>query len=215
MSEPSRRNRILTLGLLSLVALVLFVIAVDRGARRSNDFDNFHDAAASVWHDGELFLEKGTFRYLASFQVLFSPLGALPIAWAAAVFALLNLACLAVLPRMFERASGIPPGRQWPAWLLVAPFVVNNMTLGQSGPLLLVLATFGIDQAARSHAVRGGAALAVAAWLKVFPAALLAVPACLGRLGGALAGTVAATAAIALWVALAIGPQAGIDDMQR
>jgi len=200
---------------IALLAITLFVIAVDRGARRSNDFDNFHDGAASVWHEGELFLEKGLLRYPASFQVMISPLGALPLGVAAAIWALLNLASSGVCAWGLGRLAGVPPREQIPAWLLVSPFLVNNITLGQSGPLLLALVTLGVLAAAGGRAAPGGAAIAAAGLLKVFPMGFLAVLVAGRRAGGAAAGAAAAIALVALWAVLAVGPRVAVDDLAR
>lgn len=200
---------------IGLVAIALGIIAIDRGSRGSNDFDNFHAAGAAVWNEGTLYLEKGTLRYPPSFQVMMSPLGALPIAWAAAVWVLLNYAAFAVLPWAFSRLSGLPPSRLGWAFFAVAPFIVNNVTLGQSGPLLLAAATLGILAAAQGRATGGAALIALAGFYKVFPAALLAVPFALRRIPGVLAGTALAAIGVSSWVALAIGPREGLDDLAR
>lgn len=200
---------------LAAVAVVLAGIAIDRGARHSNDFDNFHLAAASVWRDGALYLEKGTLRYPPSFQVMMSPLGAFPIAVAAGLWVLVNYLALAVLPFAFARLSGVAPREQALAWFAVAPFVVGNITLGQSGPVLLAGSTLGILAAARGQALGGGALIALGGFYKVFPGALLAVPIALRRAPGALGGAALAGVAVAAWVALAIGPRDGLDDLLR
>jgi len=200
---------------LGFAALVLFLIAVDRGSRQSNDFDNFYDAAFSVWHHGELFLEKGTLRYPATFQVLMSPLGSLPLDGAAAVWALLNLGAYAALAWMFARVLGLSARQQIPAWFCVAPFLVSNITLGQNGPLLLALSTAGVLAAGRGRAAGGGAAIVVAGLLKVFPGALIVVPVALHRARAALAGGVAAGLVVMAWTAAAIGPDAFVEDLVR
>jgi hypothetical protein len=200
---------------LVLVALVLFGIAVDRASRQSNDFDNFYDAAFRVWHDGELFVDKSTSRYPATFQVLMSPLGALPLDGAAAVWALLNLGCYGLLAWLFARWLRVPWADQRVAWFGVAPFLVSNITLGQNGPVLLALSTAGVLAAARGRAVGGGAALTLAGLLKVFPGALMAVPLALGRARGALAGAVLAGGVVALWTVSVLGLGPTVEDTLR
>jgi hypothetical protein len=65
------------------------------------------------------------------------------------------------------------------------------------------------------RAARGGASLALAAWIKVFPASLLYVPAVLGRLRGSLVGVAAATAVCLGLVLVIVGPREGIEDARR
>ncbi len=214
MKIPSGRPR-LAAAALAVVAIALGAIAVDRAARHSNDFDNFHFAAVSVWEDGELFLEKGTLRYPPSFQVMMSPFGAFPISVAAALWVLLTYLAFAALPYGFWQLGGPPPARQAWAWFAITPFIVNNITLSQSGPVLLAGATFGILAAARGQAVRGGALIALGGFYKVFPGALLAVPFALRQAPGVLLGAALAGVGIAAWVALAIGAQAGAEDFLR
>jgi len=211
---PRTRRRLAWL-LLALAFAGVSTIAVERSTTRSNDFDNFYDAAASVWHDGRVLRTKGTARYLPSFQVLISPLGALPIEPAAILWTALNLAGYALLAWLFARHFAVPLRSQGPAWFCVAPFVVNNLTLGQSGPVLLALATAGVAAAARGRERTGGALLGLAGLLKVFPAALLAVPAGLGRTRRPLVGAALAGLVVAAWVAVALGPGPAIDDGLR
>jgi len=195
--------------------VAVVAIGVDRSVGRSNDFDNFYDAAASVWENGELLREKGTSRYLPSFQVMMSPFGALPIEASAPIWILLNLASYAALVFLFARVFGVSPRAQIPAWFCVAPFVVSNLTLGQSGPLLLALSTAGIAAAVHHRDRLAGVALAAAGLLKVLPAALVAIPFFFGRIRGTVVGAGLAAAAIGVWMTLALGPTAAIDDSLR
>jgi hypothetical protein len=202
--KPGSR-RILARSFLALTAVVVFGIGLERTADRGNDFDSFWDAGASVWHERELLHEKGTERYLPSFQVLMAPLGALPLPAAGAVWLVITAASYVGLVWTFARVFGVSPHDQLPAWLCVAPFVISNVTLGQNGALLLALSTAGVGAAALGRDARAGAALALAALFKVLPAALFAVPLGLARIGRTLAGATAAGAAVAVAMAVAIG----------
>jgi len=197
------------------VSAVVFAIGFERSVTRGNDFDNFYDSAVSVWHDGALLHEKGTERYLPGFQVLIAPLGALPIAAAVGVWLVVSAASYGALAWMFARVFGVPPGGQVAAWLCVAPFLVNNVTLGQNGPLLLALATAGVAASAAGRDARAGVALAVAGILKVLPTALLVVPLGLGRIGPTLAGAAAAGVLVASLTALSIGPEPAVEASRR
>lgn len=201
--------------LLVLLALGLGWLAVDRAVREDNDFDGFHRAAASVLHDGVLSGEKSVERYLPAFSVLLAPLGALPLGVAAGLWYLLSLAALLGLPRQLEALTGATPREQRPAFLVMLPLIVDNLALGQSGPLLLWLAVAGAARCRRGLAATGGALLGLAATLKVLPAILLALPVVLGRGRRALAGAGLALLAVAGLCLLALGPAgsaAGLAD---
>jgi alpha-1,2-mannosyltransferase len=161
---------------LLVLALGLGYVAVERAGRESNDFDGFHRAATLVVEHGELSDHKSVERYPPSFPVLLAPLGWLPIHGAAALWFLANLAALLALPRELERLSGVPPAGQRAAFLVALPFLVDDLALGQSGPLLLWLSTAGVVRCVSGRAHLGGGLVAVAAALKVLPAGLLVVP---------------------------------------
>ena len=57
---------------LALLAVLLLWgwLSVDRAMRGSNDFDGFHEAAATVWEHGQLLHDKAVSRYPPTFQVL-------------------------------------------------------------------------------------------------------------------------------------------------
>lgn len=188
---------------IALLLLACGVVAVERAGRGSNDFDGFHAGARQVWEQGSLSEAKAVSRYPPLFQVLLAPLGALPVSVAAALWFLLCLAALLALPRALEQATGVTVARQGPAWLILAPFVVDDLMLGQSGLLLLWLATRAVALARRGGEGRAGALLGLCAGLKVLPALLLAVPLLLGRWRRTLLGLgLFALAGLALSVAV-------------
>ncbi|HKJ25909.1 MAG TPA: glycosyltransferase 87 family protein, partial [Myxococcota bacterium] len=213
MTAGTRRT--IARAFLALLTVVVFAIGYERSVTRTNDFDSFYDAAASVWNEGALLQGKSTERYLPSFQVLLAPLGALPIEAAAAVWLALALASYGTLVWLFAGVFGVSPRAQVPAWLCVAPFVVSNVTLGQNGPLLLALSTAGVAASVRGRDERAGAALAVAGLFKVLPTALLVIPLGLGRIGRTVAGAALAGALVAGAMILAIGPDAAFHDSLR
>jgi hypothetical protein len=119
---------------------------------------------------------------------------------------LLSVAALLGLPREIERLSGIAPKAQWPAWIVLMPVILNNLGLGQSGPVLLWLATAGVARTRLGRAAMGGALLMLGALLKLLPAVLLGIPLLFGRLRGALAGALLATAGVVAAGCLLVGP---------
>ncbi len=185
------------------VLLVWGGFSVDRAMRGSNDFDGFHEAAATVWEHGQLLHDKAVSRYPPTFQVLLAPFGALPIGWAAAYWYLLSVAALVALPRELARLTGVPPREQLFAWAVMTPLIFNDLSLGQSGIVLLWAMTFACVRAREGKGLRGGVVLGLCAAFKLLPAALLAVPLIMGRFtrsapGFALGMGVALAGALAL-----------------
>lgn len=194
--------RPLRLALLA-VLLVWGWFSVDRAMRGSNDFDGFHEAAAAVWEHGQLLNDKAVSRYPPTFQVLLAPLGALPVGWAAAYWYLLSIAALVTLPRELAQLTGVPPREQLFPWAVMTPLIFNDLSLGQSGIVLLWAMTFACVRAREGKGLRGGVVLGLCAAFKLLPAALLAVPLIMGRFtrsasGFALGVGVSLAAALAL-----------------
>jgi hypothetical protein len=94
-------------------------------------------------------------RYPPTFAVLLAPLGFLPLWLATAVWVLLSAGCLAALPRICANLTGIAIRDQWPAWLVAAPFLVDNLVLGQNGPMLLFLVSLGLLLVKRGRWIGG------------------------------------------------------------
>jgi alpha-1,2-mannosyltransferase len=115
----------------------------------------------------------------------------------------LNVAALFLTPRALERLGGSSFDEQWPAWIAVGPILLDNLVLGQSGPLLLYLATVGLAWAREGRL--SGLPLGIAALLKVLPIAFLALPLSLGRARGALIGLAACLGVAGAGCALALG----------
>lgn len=207
---PVSSSRSLRIALL-ILALVWGWFSVDRAVRGSNDFDGFHSAARVVWEHGRLSDEKAVSRYPPTFQALLAPFGALPVGWAAAYWYLLCVAALVALPRELERLTGVPRSRQTLAWLAVAPLALDDLSLGQSGIVLLWAVSHACVRAREGHAVRAGLILGLCAAFKLLPAVLIAVPFVMGRFRHGLPGFVAGIGiAIAASMAL-LGGEASLE----
>lgn len=193
------------------VLLVWGWFSVDRAVRGSNDFDGFHTAAATVWEHGALLHDKAVSRYPPTFQVLLAPFGALPIGWAAAYWYLLNLAALVALPRELARLTGVPPRAQLGGWLAVAPLVFNDLSLGQSGIVLLWAMTFACVRAREGLGLRAGVVIGLCAAFKLLPVAVLAVPLVMGRFSRGLPGFVLGMGAAFVACVALIGSEATFD----
>lgn len=171
-----------------VVLVALAGVGVERAVHGSSDFRGFYQAGESLGATRHISEDESVERYPPSFHLLVAPLGALPL-WAAAVaWNGLNVASLLALPFLLGRLTGVPPQKQILGWLVIFPFLVDNLVLGQSGPMLLFLVTAGVLWARNGSSVLGGAALGVAAFAKVSPAILLLVPAFLRKLKGSLLG---------------------------
>ena len=214
-SLPSAARVLPTSNRLRLLLLLLVLgtgfIAVRRALQEDNDFDGFHRAGALVLEHGQLSDEKAVARYLPSFPVLMAPFGALPLGVAAALWFLLNVAAMAALPRELERLTGVPPAGQRAAFLVAAPFLVDNLILGQSAPLLMWLVTAGVARGRQRRGITSGALIGFAAAIKVLPVALLVVPLALGRAWRVLLGFALAVTLVTGVCALAVGT----DELRR
>lgn len=152
------------------------------------DFDGFWRAGAHLVSTLSLSDAKNVDRYLPTFQVFMAPFGLLPLGVAALAWFCLNVLALMALPPAIERLSGLTPLQQRPAWLISIPFLYDNLALGQSGIGLLWLCMWALANLREGRALRGGAAIAAAAMIKIMPAMLLGVPLVLRRARGALLG---------------------------
>jgi hypothetical protein len=92
----------------------------------------------------------------------------------------LNLAALIDLPRRFFKLSGTPISAQPLAWAIVLHFAIDNLTLCQSGPILLWLATAGFLHSRRARPIRAGLVLGLATCFKAIPIAFVGLG-CLQR----------------------------------
>lgn len=172
---------------LALLVLLLLSYSILRGATYSNDFKNPYRVARVFWQTGRLDI-KSEPRYPPTARVLLAPLAALPIGPAATVWALASLAAIAALPRLLERLTGIPRPAQLMAWIVVLPYLIDALVLGQSDPINLFLVTAGLVLAREARDVRGAALIGLAGMLKVLPVAFWAVLASRRRWRGALLG---------------------------
>lgn len=175
------------------VVVALAAVGAYRAVYHTSDFRGFYEPARDLVRSGLV----PTDRYPPTFHLMLAPLGLLPL-WAAAIlWQALNVAALVVLPSLLTRLTSVRPDRQVLAWVVVLPFLWDNLVLGQNGPLLLLAVSAAVLWIRDRKAVRGGAVLAAAALFKVLPGALGLIPAALGRRKGTLLGAAAAGASAA------------------
>lgn len=139
-----------------------------RGAQRSNDFKYPYNVARHLWKTGE-FAVAAQPRYPVTFHVLLSPIANLPIAWAAAVWAVLSIAAVLALPGRLARLTGIEPRRQRFAWLLVLPAFIDALVLGQGDPINIFLVSAGLLAVKEGKALVGTGLVGFAGLIKILP----------------------------------------------
>ena len=196
MSARSLDRRVLIP--LAILAVVVVVYSVIRGATGGNDFKNPYRVARIFWQTGTLDI-RGEPRYPPTIRVLLAPLAALPLGVASAIWTLASLGAIAALPRMLERLSGASPREQMLPWLAVLTFILDAFALGQVEPVSLFLVTAGLALARGPRPVAGAGLIGLAGMLKVLPVAFWAVCVARGRLAAtaaAAAGTLVASAAL-------------------
>ena len=182
------------LALLAVLALAVCAYAIARGATYSNDFKNPYRVARVFWRTGQLDIASEP-RYPPTIRVLWAPLGALPIAAAAALWTLASAACLAALPGLLARLGDVPVRAQALPWLAVLTFAIDGVVLGQSDPVNLSLVTAGLVLARADRSVGGAALIGLAAMIKVLPLVYWGVLAARGRARAAAGGALVTLAA--------------------
>jgi len=209
---------VLTIAVLAAI-LGIGVACVGKQLRTGSDFPIYHSAARTLLAGGSPY-DAATglhgYVYLPFFALLLSPLSALPLAAAAAVWYVANvlfaLASIRAAIRIVR--DGVQGWRAWWAVAALAPllgFFHDNLVLGQANLFLLGLVVWGASGVlAGRDRVWPGVLLGIAAGLKM-NCALLILPILLrGRLRPT-AGFVAGLAFALLLPLLLLGPERGID----
>jgi alpha-1,2-mannosyltransferase len=200
------------MALLVVLALAVLAYAVARGATYSNDFKNPYRVARVFWQSGRLDIESEP-RYPPTIRVLLAPLAALPIAGAAAIWALASLAAIAGVPRLLARLSGVPVRAQALGWLAVLTFAIDAVVLGQSDPINLFLVTAGLVLARERRSVLGAGLIGLAAMVKVLPVAFWGVLLARRRTPGAVMGAALTALVTVMLLTGFAGWNAGLDSL--
>jgi len=188
---------------LALVLLGVLGYAILRGATYSNDFKNPYRVARVFWQTGRLDI-KSEPRYPPTARVLLAPLASLPIATAAAIWAVASVAALAAVPFMVRRLAGVAVGDQALGWLAVLTYAIDALVLGQSDPINLLLVTVGLVIARERRPALGAVLVGLAGMIKVLPLAFWGVLIARRRIRGAVAGA-AITAALSVGLLTGFG----------
>ncbi len=163
------KNRRRTLAL-ALIALPFLGYIVHRGANRGSDFKYPYGAARLLWTTGALHVRAQP-RYPITFHVLLAPLSSLPLGVAVAVWATLSIAAVIALPGILRKLCHVRPIRQVLPWLLVTPFFVDALILGQSDPINIFLVSAGLLAAKQGRGLTGASLVGMAGLIKILPIA--------------------------------------------
>lgn len=160
-----------------IYALVIAGIVAVR-AESTSDFRDFWENAVHFRQTGEISTELGVHNYLPFFTIFMLPWSLLPLQIAAVLFALLSLALFGITAALVENLLADGLGRR-PRWVLLIalglalPYVHSCAVLGNLGLLLafLVITTWFLVERGREW--EAGAALGLAALLKLLPLVLI------------------------------------------
>jgi hypothetical protein len=181
--KPDKRSRMG--GWLPLIvagaayAVTISVVAAVRASPEStSDFVDFWESARHFRQTGEISAALGVHNYLPFFTLFMTPWSLLPLRLAAGLFTLLSLGLFALTVALVQTLlHGELGPRPRPATLaaigLMLPYVHSCGVLGQVGLLLLFLVIAAWFLVERGKEWVAGAALGLAALIKVLPAALI------------------------------------------
>jgi hypothetical protein len=212
-----------------LVATALVVYGISLCVRRSGDFDGYLEVGGLILSGGHPYWDPppGLNTWPPFFSVFCVPLAVLAkatpylarAAWVALNFAalwvVLDLLARLVLGAPLRRRDGGPgvsildPALLVPL-LLTSRYVLNNYSHLQVNLLVFAIALWGLWRQAEGRTLSGGAAIGLAASLKVMPVLFVPYLAYRGRWRAALAAG-AATAAFSLSPVLVVGWERFVD----
>lgn len=179
-ANSASRPRVPRAALVAAGILVLLLTAYMVGKFLHSDFKD-----AEVWYDagrrvltGQTLANLPHYRYPPTFAVLVAPLCALGFAPFYFLWYALNLwffALSARLARAIILARGERPQSRdyWLPPLLVAAFAIDNLILGQTNILIMLLVYWVFLEDSRGRQWRAGIPLGAAVAIKAFPAPLL------------------------------------------
>jgi len=158
-------------------ALVILVVVVNR-AESSSDFRDFWENAVHFRETGVISAELGVHNYLPFFTIFMLPWGFMPLQVAIAAFTLLSLALFAVSVVLVNDLLDDGPVQRPRGALLVTlglilAYVHSCAVLGNVGLLLVFLIVAGWFLVERGREWEAGAAIGLAALIKLLPIVLL------------------------------------------
>jgi hypothetical protein len=162
----------------AVVYAAMISVIVAYRAESTSDFRDFWENAVRFRETGEIASDLGVHNYLPFFTIFMLPWGFLPLQVAIVVFSLLSLALFGVTVVLVEHLLHDGFGRQPRPALLIAlglmlPYVHSCAVLGNVGLLLLFLIVTAWFFVERGREWEAGAALGLAALIKLLPGLLL------------------------------------------
>lgn len=213
-NDPPRHSRPPAWRALLFAGLVYGVALAGAAAWRADstsDFRDFWENAVHFRQTGEIAADLGVHNYLPFFTIFMLPWGLLPLPVGAALFTALSLALFAVTVNLVEDLLADVPSRRpraatWIAAALMLPYVHSCAVLGNVGLLVLFLVVATWFLVERDREWPAGAALGLAALIKLLPGVLIVFFLLKGRWRvAAAAGIVIGVLGLGVPVA-AIGP---------
>jgi hypothetical protein len=182
------------------------------------DAEVWYDAGRRVL-DGDGLAGLPHYRYPPAFAVLIAPLCALGLGpfyflWYAINVGLFGLLFLLTRSICFPQGQPPPPWYPWLPALLVAPFAVDNLVLGQTNILITVLVYWALLEDSRGRWWRSGIPLGAAIAIKAFPAPLVVYLLYRGRLRASLAAVLSCAFFLLVLPALVRGPQRNLREVE-
>lgn len=208
-NPPSRAwQALLTFG--AVFAVVVLVMVWFR-AESTSDIRDFWENAVHFRETGTVATELGVHNYLPFFTIFMMPWGLLPLRVAAVAFVALSLGLFGLTAYIVERMMAEPLGPRPRRALLLAlglalPYVYACAVVGNVGLLLLFLVVAAWYLVEREQEWAAGAALGLAALIKLLPALLIVFFLLRGR-WRVVAGSAAVMIVLGLGLPLAaLGP---------
>jgi hypothetical protein len=184
-----RESRVVHIALLTAGLLVIALTVYMIGKFLRGDFKD-----AEVWYDagrrvllGKTLANLPHYRYPPTFAVLIAPFCALGFAPFYFFWYVINLWLFVLSGRLaralsFPLAGRIPLRHSWLPVLLVAVYAIDNLILGQTNILIMLLMYWSFLEDSRNRQWLSGLPLGAAIAIKAFPAPLLAYFLYRGRL---------------------------------
>ena len=158
-----------------LAALSVFIVRFCFGLHRAYAFMDYL-LAGSHWAHGEnLYFNWRGFIYSPLAAAFFAPLAFLPLSLAYTVWLLLNIAVLlGGLTAILKTGlfSGIAPESSGIVYLLLLPFTLGNLDVGQANPFVIGFRMFAVAAVYAGRWNTAAFCVAVPTFFKVYPLAL-------------------------------------------
>lgn len=165
----------LGISLLWIGVLAIIYVMIAYGRWSVVDFKTYYDAATALRDGGSPYLvsPNAPYRYPPIVAQLLMPLTAFSFPVAAFIWCALNLLATVGTIRLLSRFT--PPRERWALWLIPPLFwaFLEAAVVGQVTIILMALIALAWAARKTERPRLAGALLALAAWIKLFPALLI------------------------------------------